>query len=229
MEDVNFNVGGLKFNNFNPDDIQSEETINCVFVVDISPSIEEFEDELNAAFNDFVQEMQKSHVADRLMVSIVEFCETVSVKNGFMPILNLPAMKFKASGSGTAIFDAVNEGVKNAVNYRETLQNSGINTKTLVFILTDGMDNSSGLKADAIKQLLENITSDEKNAFSFTTILFGIGKRNEHYFNDIKDRMGIKISATIDNTPKEIRKMITMISSSISTTSTGQNLSQVNF
>ena len=29
----------LNFNNFDPDQIQVEETINCVFVVDVSPSI----------------------------------------------------------------------------------------------------------------------------------------------------------------------------------------------
>ena len=42
----NFDLG-LTFNNFDPEEIQQEETINCVFVVDVSPSTSRYIDELN--------------------------------------------------------------------------------------------------------------------------------------------------------------------------------------
>jgi uncharacterized protein YegL len=79
----------LNFNNFDPDQIQVEETINCVFVVDVSPSIGRYVGDLNNAFNDFVQTMQQSHVHDRLFVSIVEFDENVRVRSGFQPMIAL--------------------------------------------------------------------------------------------------------------------------------------------
>lgn len=236
--EFNFNAGGgLQFNNFNPDDItDADETINVVFVVDVSPSIIEFETELNAAFNEFVQEMQKSHVAPRLLVSTLEFSEKVYVNNGFQPIINIPIMNFHGKDSGTALYDAAYKGLENAVSYRETLLNSGINAKTLVFILTDGQDNSSSTLPDKIKTMLEKLAKDEKNAFSFTTILFGIGRdlgngkfENESYFTDAAQKMGIKNLAKVGNTAKELRKMVGFISSSISTTSSGQQVSTVAF
>jgi uncharacterized protein YegL len=237
MNELNLNVGkGLKFNNFDPDTLDSDETINVVFVVDVSPSIIDFESELNAAFNEFVQEMQKSHVSNRLLVSTLEFSEKVYVNNGFQPIVNIPVMNFHGKDSGTALYDASLLGIENAVSYRETLLNSGINAKTLVFIFTDGQDNSSKTNPDKIKTLLTDLAKDEKNAFSFTTILFGIGRKNqngsfenEQYFTDAAQKMGIKNLAKVGNTAKELRKMVGFISSSISTTSSGQQVSTVAF
>jgi uncharacterized protein YegL len=233
MDDSNMLNGvdfTLNFNNFDPGKVQTEEVINLVFVVDVSPSIESFKDELNLAFNEFVAEMQKSHVAENLMVSSVEFCEVVNVKTGFQPIRNIPVMNFQPQGNSTALYDATKVGLTNAIQYREQLEDSGINVKTLVFILTDGMDNSSDRRsAPDVKDMITAYLANEKNAFSFTTILFGIGKANQQHYENAKTAMGIKELATIDLTAKEIRKMIAFISSSISTSAAGKPVSTVNF
>ena len=80
--------------------------------------------DLNAAVADFTQEMQKSHVAENLFVSVIEFDETVRVKNGFQPILNLQTINFAIapSSSGTALYDAVKLGMENALSWRDSLQ-----------------------------------------------------------------------------------------------------------
>jgi len=127
----------LDFNNFDPEDIQVEETINAVFVVDVSPSIGSYVKDLNAAFNDFVQTMQQSHIHDRLFVSIVEFCDTIKVRSGFQPIANVPVIDFIQQGWGTALYEGVALGIKNAMDYRTTLEQTGINVKTLIFVITD--------------------------------------------------------------------------------------------
>ena len=89
--DINFN---LDFANFNPDDIQVDETINAVFIVDTSSSVNRYVKELNNAFNDFTEAMQKSHVADKLMVSIIEFNSKVSINCGFKPISSVQKLNF---------------------------------------------------------------------------------------------------------------------------------------
>ena len=127
---IDFN---LSFNNFDPNDIQVDETINAVFVVDVSPSIGTYVKDLNFAFNDFTQTMQKSHVADQLMVSIIEFNEKVGVKSGFQPIKQIPTLQFVPSGGGTALYQATYEGLKSAIDYRANLEASGVNAKTLLF------------------------------------------------------------------------------------------------
>jgi len=221
MEFDNFDLG-LNFNNFDPDKIQVEETINCVFVIDVSPSIGRYSDDLNNAFNDFVQTMQASHIHDRLFVSIVEFDEDVRVRSGFQPIIGVPVTSFVPQGRGTALYDAVNSGIKNSIEYRTNLEDSGINVKTLVFIITDGEDNASASNsAQKVKLSLESIKDNEANAFSFTTILFGVG--NQVFFENAQREMGIEHLAKVGDTGTEIRKMISFISSSISKSASGNN------
>ena len=217
----------LSFNNFDPEDIQVEETINAVFVVDVSPSIGSYVNDLNAAFNDFVQTMQQSHIHDRLFVSIVDFCERVAVRSGFQPIANVPVTNFVPQGSGTALYAGTAMGIKNAMEYRTTLEQTGINVKTLIFVITDGQDNSSRTSPSAIKSTLDSILATEANAFSFTTIMFGVGP--ERYFKEAKEDMGFQHLAVVGNTGKEIKKMISFISSSISKSSSGANPADVTF
>lgn len=221
MQDLSALDLHLDFHNFDPEQIQVEETINAVFVIDVSPSIGRYESELNAAFNDFVQTMQQSHIHDRLFTSIVEFDERVRIRSGFQPIINVPVTNFHAQGNGTALYDAVASGIKNAMDYRNTLEQTGINVKTLVFVITDGQDNSSSISPRAIKTILDDILASESNAFSFTTILFGVGP--VQYFQSAKDQMGFQHMAVVGNTGKEIKKMISFISSSISKSSSGAN------
>lgn len=211
----------LDFNNFDPEEIQVEETINAVFIIDVSPSTSSYMSDMNAAFNDFVQTMQQSHIHDRLFVSMIEFDDDVRIRSGFQPISGVPVTTFKPQGGGTALFDAVGLGIKNAVDYRENLEKTGISVKTLIFVITDGEDNSSRLKSKVIKQTLQDIMKSEANAFSFTTILFGVGETQ--YFTAAQKEMGFQHLAIVGNTGKEIKKMISFISSSISKSSSGAN------
>ncbi len=225
--DVQF---GNQFGNFNPDAIDADETINAVFIVDISPSISDYENDLNSALKDFTEEMQKSHIADSLLVSIVEFNDSVNVKSGFQPIANVKLDTFKGSGYGTALYTAVEKGLTNALNYRNQLENSGVNCKTLVFILTDGEDNSS-LTGDAakVKAIHAKLAAEEKTNRNFTTVLFGIN--DSVNFESAAANMGIpkEFVARVGQTAKDIRKMINWISSSVSSASSSGAISVPNF
>ncbi len=218
FDDVNFH---LDFGNFNPEDISVDETINAVFVVDTSGSISSYVKDLNTAFNDFVATMQKSHVADRLFVSIIEFDETVKVESGFQPITSISKMDFsKKLGGATSLYDGVLVGLKNALDYRIKLENSGVETKTLLFVITDGEDNNSKNPPHLVKNELQKVKNDERSAFSFVSILFGLGQQAN--FEAAKNEMGIDYLAKMGTTGKDIRKMIGFISQSISSVSNGQ-------
>ncbi len=71
--------------------------------------------------------------------------------------------------------------------------------------------------AAEVKNLIDGILKEEKNAFSFESILFGVG--NDADFESAQRLMGIKHLAKIGQTGKEIRKMIGFISASISRSS----------
>lgn len=218
IQDIDFN---LDFGNFDPESIQTDETINAVFIVDTSGSIVDYVKELNNAFNDFTETMQKSHIAPKLFVSIIEFNEKVTATSGFQPISAIPKMNFaRRLGGATALYDGVLTGVKNALDYRQNLENSGIETKTLVFVITDGGDNASKNPAHSVKIILDKLKKDERSAFSFTSVLFGVGNAQE--FEAAYREMGIDHLARIGNSGAEIKKMIGFISQSISSISAGK-------
>jgi uncharacterized protein YegL len=208
MDNFNLPDFNIDFGNFDPQDICSDETINAVLIVDVSPSVHAYVNDLNNAFRDFLAEMQRSHIAEKLMVSVIEFNDQTTVRSGFQPVgtIDTAQINFRPCGAGTALYDAVLTGVTNAVTYRQNLENSGVNCKTLVFIITDGEDNSSAHPASKVKGILGAIMASEKNAFSFETILFGVG--NASQFEHAQKEMGIKHLAKIGNTAQEIRKMI---------------------
>lgn len=216
--DLNFN---LDFGNFDPEEIEVDETINAVFVVDTSYSVLKYVKDLNYAFNDFTEAMQKSHIAEKLFVSIIEFSEKVKVTTGFKPVTNIPPMDFsKSIGSITSLYDAVKTGLNNALDYRENLENSGVETKTLLFVITDGEDNNSKTNPNTIKTTIDKLKADEHSAFSFTSILFGVG--NDANFEQARDKMGIEHLARVGTSGKDMKKMIGFISQSISSISVGQ-------
>ena len=218
LDNINFD---LDFANYNPDDIQVDETINAVFIVDTSTSVSNYIDELNYAFNDFTESMQKSHVADKLMVSIVEFNTKVRVQNGFKPISSIKKIDFsKKIGGLTSLYDGVLTGLKNALDYRKNLENSGIETKTILFVITDGEDNTSKNNANMIAKEIKEQQKDERGAFSFTSILFGIG--NDANFTKAQQDMNIEHLAKIGTSGNEMKKMIGFISQSISSLSVGK-------
>ena len=218
FEDLNFN---LDFGNFNPEEIETDETINAVFIVDVSYSVSLYVKELNSAFNDFVEAMQKSHIAEKLFVSIIEFNNNINVKTGFQPITAIPYTDFsKSIGGVTSLYDAVKTGLENAVEYRENLENSGVETKTLLFVITDGDDNNSKNPPHVVKQIIDKLKSDERSAFSFTSILFGVG--HDADFEKARKEMGIEHIAKVGTTGDDMKKMIGFISQSISSISGGQ-------
>jgi len=219
-DDINFN---LDFANFNPEEIEVDETINAVFVVDTSYSVSAYVNELNLAFNEFTETMQKSHIADKLFVSVIEFNEKVNVVSGFRPVESIPAMDFsKSVGGWTALYDAVHTGLKNALDYRENLENSGVETKTILYIITDGEDNSSKIPAYTIKKIIYGLNQEERSAFSFSSVLFGVG--NQADFEQAQKDMGIEHLAQIGTSGDEIKKMIGFISQSISSVSAGKSV-----
>ena len=214
----------LDFHNFDPEEIQTEQTINIVLVVDVSPSIQGYEDELNAGLNEFYETMQKSHVAEQIMVSTLTFNEKVKVVNGFQPILNINQADFHGHGCATALYDGTLAGLQNALKYRDDLKQSGVQVKTLLFVITDGMDNNSSNPPYMVKEIIGDLMKDEANMFTFDSILFGVGQ-DDHYFTEAKEEMGIQHIATVGTTGPEIRKMINIISSSVSQVSNNQSVS----
>lgn len=213
-------TGGFNIGNFDPSGIQEDEVILMAIVMDVSPSIQSFEKDLNENFKGLIEELQQSHVSSKIMVKVIDFNEKVTERTGYVPIVQLDSKSFvfKASGGGTALYAAAKKAIDATVDYRTHLEATGINVKTLVFVITDGEDNSShqlGVSSADVAKVLDDINKEERNVFSFETILFGIGTR-ANSFEDAQKAMHFKHLAVVGQTAKEIRKMIGFISASVS-------------
>lgn len=223
-QDYDYNFG-----NYDPKDVEVSETINAVFVVDTSSSVGAYANELNKALNEFTARMQKSHAAPNLFVSIVEFNDNINVTSGFRPISEIQPIDLTPRiGGTTALYKACSVGLQNALDYRQDLEKAGVNCKTLLFVITDGEDNASGtIVAGDVKKIIDQLLQEERNFFSFESILFGVG--TEANFEAAQKGMGIKHLAKVGTTADEIRKMINFISSSVTSVSSGQGFSAPNF
>ena len=102
--DVNYN--NIDYGNYNPDEIDVDQVINVLFVIDTSSSITSYVHELNDGINDFLQRMQKSHHANNIFTSFLEFssANNINVSNGFQPITSIPPQDFNKNIGGCAMF-----------------------------------------------------------------------------------------------------------------------------
>lgn len=229
MDEFNFMSSmGLNFTNFNPENIQVSETINVTFVIDKSGSVSGYVDDLNNILNEFLHELQRSHVSDRVMLSVVEFNENIDVKSAFHPIADVKDFNVQPYGL-TNLYGATLAALENAVAYKEEQENNGLTSKSLVFIITDGLDNVHATDASNIAKKLRDIYTNEMNSFSFSVIMFGLG--NEADFDTARNAMGIKpeMLAKLGTSAKELRKMVGFISSSVSSSAAGNSISAVTF
>lgn len=218
---------GYDIGNFDVNDIQEEEIILMAIASDTSGSVHPFEKELNNGFAGLIEGLQKSHVAPKIMMKAIGFDDKIDEKTGFMPVMNVnPARDFNyiANGSATAIYAAAKKAIEACVEYRTQLESTGINVKVLVIVITDGDDNYSphlGVHAKDVANMLDNIKKDEKNVYSFQTILFGIGN-DPSLFNKAKDDMHFGNLAVVGTTTAEIKRMIGFISTSVSRSHSNQ-------
>jgi uncharacterized protein YegL len=220
--------GFQNFNNqnFDPNSLANMTSTVIMFLVinDVSPSIQSYASNMNMVAREvFMQELKNCHRKNDIVVKTITFCENVEHKSGFMPILNLPDdyLDVAPQGRGTALYDAVLQGLEQAIQYRKDLEDQGIEVRTAIFISTDGEDNSSNRdSAKKIKQLVEDLRRNEAWVSTFTINMLGVGHAS--YFQNACTEMGLdhtKCLVTIGNSASEIRKQMGVVSQSVSSSS----------
>lgn len=209
--------------NFDPNSLASMTSSVIMFtgVIDRSPSISSYVDAMNTAMSDvFMKELKNSHRKDDIIIKAVYFNKTVKHKSGFLPIANLQDdyLETAGTGSGTALYDAVLQALEGAIAYREDLENQGVDVRTNITIITDGMDNSSNRNAaKKVAAIVEDLRKNEGWINSFTITMIGVGKDVD--FEHACKQMGLdptKCLTKIGTSAGEIRKMMGVVSQSVS-------------
>lgn len=215
----NFNAG----QNFDPNSLANMTSTVIMFLVinDVSPSISSYANEMNTIARDvFMSNLKNSHRKDDIVIKTITFCEKVEHKSGFMPITSLQDdyLDVAPTGHGTALYQAVLEGLEHAISYRKDLEDQGIEVRTAIFISTDGDDNSSPYGNDTkIQQIIADLRKNEAWASSFTINMLGVGTPS--IFQRACTDMGLdhtKCLVTVGNSASEIRKQMGVVSQSVS-------------
>jgi hypothetical protein len=137
---------------------------------------------------------------------------------GYTPIENVTDLDNKTyrPDGATALYDAVMDGFTGIVAYGQQLRDSGIRTRSIVCVMTDGDDNSSAYTASSVKTVADDLLRQE-----FYTLAF-VGLGDETYFRGVATAMGFNNVLTTANTASEIRNTLNLISGSVIRTSQNQ-------
>lgn len=156
------------------------------------------------------------------MLRVVQFDNTLDEIHGFKLLESTNPGNYQNClnvGGATALYDATENGISATASYGKTLTDSDYGVNAIVFVITDGDDNSSALTRAGVKQALEKITRDE-SLESVVTVLIGVNvqdKQISRYLTQFKDEVGFTQYVELNNaSAKTLAKLAQFVSRSIS-------------
>jgi hypothetical protein len=158
------------------DDLGAAEYTLVTIVCDQSGSVSGFRTEIEACIDQIVKACQRSPRADNLMLRLVSFDSTLSEVHGFKPIMECsPAdyQHFLQCGGCTALYDASVNAVSALSAYGQDLVDHGFSANGIVFVVTDGEDNTSNATAKTVRDVLTQGVSGE-HLESLLSVLVGV-------------------------------------------------------
>lgn len=202
-------------------DIASEFTL-ATLAVDLSGSVYSFHKDLEKAVKMVYEACKKSPRPENILVRLLGFNTDVFEIHGFVPVNNIDTSKFSLPmpHGGTALIDAHHNSIESTLDYAKDLIDSYYTVNGITFVITDGDDNSSILKANLIKTATDKALKDEKIE-SLLSILIGIDTAScKRYLDGFAVDAGITQFVELENaTDKSLAKMSNFISRSISSQS----------
>lgn len=199
----------------------SEYTLGLI-LVDVSGSVTNYRDDIEAAVKQVVRSCRHNPRADNMMLRLVIFDDNVSEIHGFKPLSECNERDYDGCiqiGGLTALYDATYNGVRSATQYGKALTEQDFDVNAAVFVITDGMDNRSKITRSLVgKALREAVTSEALE--SIVSVLIGVNTKADgldDYLNKFQAEAGFTKYVAIENaTEKELAKLGGFVSQSIS-------------
>lgn len=216
----NFGFSGARI-----EDLGATEFTVADIELDLSPSTSGFVDDLKKALGAIIESLSKSPRAENMLVRVQTFDERLAEVHGFTPLSGMVAGDYAVTcgGSGTALLDAIACGIEAVGEYGKRLDEKDYAANGIIFIITDGMDNSSrrARTPQALVDAAEKVRISE-NLESLKIILIGVGNEGsvKGYLETLQKEAKIDQFLWIgEATPSKIAKMADFISRSVSSAS----------
>lgn len=207
------------------DKLGSSEYTLVTIVIDKSGSVEPFVDQLHACLKEIVQSCDKSKRKDNLMLRIVQFSTYVEETHGFKLLANCKPDDYNGiidANGGTALYDAAANSINALADWGKQLSDQDYTVNAVVFVMTDGENNSGTFGVGEVKKALKNATQDEKLE-SLTSILIAVNMTDQAIKAGLeefhKDAGFTQFVSIADASAKSLAKLAAFVSQSISSTS----------
>lgn len=224
LESFNLSTNNFGFSAERVDNLDATEYTLVTILVDTSSSTTSFRGDMRKAIGSIVAACAKSPRADNLMIRVAEFGSSFHEIHGFKKLNTIGKDDYdkQLTGGGmTALYDATENSVSATQAYAKNLTDNDFQVNAIVFIITDGEENSSKLTATSVKDSLVNAVRSE-SLESLLTILIGLNTNStlNRVLTDFKDEVGLTEYVDIgDATSSKLAKLAEFVSKSISSQS----------
>jgi uncharacterized protein YegL len=194
------------------DALNTDDVTLVGLVLDESGSMEHLNRDVIEAYNTVLETLRGSKQADSLLLSTWSFSDQVKLHFSYTPVTMvqpLTAQDYNPSG-GTALNDAVLHVMTGLVAYGQLLRNSGLRTRGIIVVFSDGDDNSSKLPAQQVRTASAGLLAQE----TYTLAYAGFGA-NQQQLQQIAQAIGFPAVITTTSTPSEIRRIFKQVSQSV--------------
>ena len=208
-------------------DLGATEYTLCTICVDESSSVSGFKDEMIACIKEVVKACKFSPRSDYLLIRLVAFNGTMREVHGFKQLIDCDVDDYNRSINPcgcTALFETASNAITATNDYGKQLADADFEANAIVFIITDGDDNSSGsITASDVGNAL-NLAMRDEALESIVSILIGVGVGSYQgigdYLDNFKNDAGLSQYVEIkDANDKSLAKLADFISKSVSSQS----------
>jgi uncharacterized protein YegL len=218
-------AGGFNFSATKLENLLASEYTLVDIVVDVSGSVNSFKDDLEKCVQEIVKACSKSPRADNLMIRLTEFNPSVNEVHGYKLLTNCNVADYQGifnPSGGTALFDATYKAIEACVTYGKSLVDNSYTVNGIVFVITDGDDNSSTRSSNMVKDIIAKSRQSE-SLESIVTVLVGINTSDSsiaQYLSDFNKDSDFSAYVEVQNaTANKLAKLADFVSRSISSSS----------
>jgi hypothetical protein len=195
MGQQSLHTGHYGFSATRIEDLGATEYTLVTIVNDVSPSVADFVQEMETALREILKACKYSLRADNLLVRLVTFSRDMEEVHGFKLLDQCRLDDYQGVlriGCATALFDAAENAISAFTAYGKQLADAGFSVNGIVFVITDGEDNASRLRARHVREALAGALRTEALS-SLISVLVGVNVADPDigaYLQDFKVEAG---------------------------------------
>lgn len=222
---VGTGVQAFQFSGTRIDHLGATEYTLATVAVDVTGSVQGFENELRKCLITAVNACKKSPRSANLLLRVILFSTSlpggIEEIHGFKPLGEIDPNsypQFRPAG-GTPLFDAVFSAVGATNAYAKRLMDQEFLANGIVFVITDGDDTSSRSTISMVKKEMERGSRGEEIE-SLIGVLVGINTDScRQFLDNLAGGTGMEFRDAKDATPSNLAKLAQFVSQSVSSQS----------